>query len=228
MANVKILKTVERPFPAFRDRQDAGRVLTGHIDPEPTKDAAVLALPRGGIPVGEPLADRLNATLEPVPVRKLPIPSSPEMGFGAVAIDGSRILNERVVRHFRISQAEIESATEEVLAEVRRRAREYGGTQLSPDVKGKAVYLVDDGLATGFSMVAAATMVRKLEPRLLVLAVPVSPLRSFHAVEEYFDEIYCLYAQAVGSFAVASFYRDFHDLSDDEVHAVLQRRRSAI
>jgi putative phosphoribosyl transferase len=225
VAEIHIRKHVLRPYAAFDDRTDAGRHLTEFLKRGPQDNAIVLALPRGGVPVGEPLADALNAGLDLALVRKLPIPYSREMGFGAVAIDGSRILNDRVVKHYGISSAEIESISEEVLEEVRRRAREYVGHDSPPPVDGKDVYLVDDGLATGYSMIAAAKMVRNLNPKSMILAVPVSPLGSLDAVESYFDEIFCLIAQDKPPFAVASFYKHFRDMSDDEVRAVFAYHR---
>ncbi len=228
MGEIHIRKHVWQPHPAFEDRGDAGLHLVGFLNPEPQDNAIVLALPRGGVPVAEPLAEAINAELSLALVRKLPIPYSREMGFGAVAIDGSRVLNDKVVKHYGISDSEIESITEEGLKEVRRRAREYVESDAPPLVAGKDVYLVDDGLATGYSVIAAAKMVRNLEPETMTLAVPVSPSDSFSAVEPYFDEIFCLIAQDKPGFAVASFYRHFRDMSDDEVREILRRRSGRI
>jgi putative phosphoribosyl transferase len=224
-ANIHIQKRVARPFPAFRERSDAGRNLVDFVKRGPQKGSIVLALPRGGVPVGEPLAEALGAPLSLVLVRKLPIPISPEMGFGAVTIDGTSILNDRVVSDYDISKREIEAITQRVQEEVIRRAKEYLGDDWKPEVRGMDVYMVDDGLATGYSVIAAASMIRKFEPRMIVLCVPVSPVTSVDAVRPYFDEIYCLIAQDRGPFAVASFYEDFHEMTDDEVREVLERRR---
>jgi putative phosphoribosyl transferase len=228
VAETHIQEHVWSPYAAFDDRRDAGRCLVEFLNRGSQEDVMVLALPRGGVPVGEPLAEALNAGLDLALVRKLPIPYSREMGFGAVAIDGSRILNHRIVRHYGISKSEIESISEEVREEVRRRAREYRGHDTPPLVADKDVYLVDDGLATGYSMIAAAKMVRNLGPKSMILAVPASPLGSLDAVEQYFDEIFCLIAQDKPPFAVASFYRDFHDMPDDEVRAILRRRNAGV
>ncbi len=225
MAEVKYFKGVPGPFPAFEDRSDAGVKLAEFVNSTPDGPAIVLALPRGGIPVGKPLAELLGADLEPVLVRKLPIPDSPEAGFGAVAIDGSRALNEKLLSLRPIPQREIDRITDEVLREVRRRAREYVGTDRPPHVAGKRVFLVDDGLASGYTCIAAATMIRKMDPASMTLAVPVSPQRSIVAVEDFFDEINCLLIQAGGSFAVASFYNDFHEMTDREVVSVLESVR---
>ncbi len=150
------------------------------------------------------------------------------MGFGAVAIDGTSVLNERVVSEYGISKREAEAIAQRVKEEVIRRAKEYLGDDWRPEVQGMDVYMVDDGLATGYSVIAAASMIRKLEPRSLILCVPVSPVDSVHAVRAYFDKIYCLIAQERGPFAVASFYEDFHEMSDDEVREVVKRRSAAL
>ncbi|MFW6163993.1 MAG: phosphoribosyltransferase [Planctomycetota bacterium] len=220
-------KRVAGPYVAFHDRADAGRALAAELHTGVEERAVVLALPRGGVPVGEPLAETLEAPLDVVPVRKLPVPSSPEMGFGAVAIDGTRVLNRPVVDRLGLSDEEIDRIAEEVRQEVERRAAAYGGTNASPEVRGSTAYLVDDGLATGFSMIAAARMVSKSRPDRLVLAVPVSPAGSLRAVQPYFQEVHCLIVQEGPPFAVASFYEDFHDLSDQEVQTLLARRRGS-
>jgi len=209
----------------FADRADAGRELAKFLALAPDPSAIVLALPRGGVPVGAALAESLGAPLEPVFVAKLPIPFSPEAGFGAVGIDGSIVLNDDLVRTAGIAPAAVDGVVERAKAEVRRRALAYSGTYSLPDVRGKRVYVTDDGLATGYTMIAAAKMVRKLRPSSLVLAVPVSPADSLAAVESHFDEAVCLIVQTRVPFAVASFYEDFHDLSDDEVLAVLEAHR---
>ncbi|MGO8702636.1 MAG: phosphoribosyltransferase [Candidatus Brocadiia bacterium] len=218
-----VLRKVTRPFAAFRDRADAGRALSRAIRLLPGADTVVLAVPRGGVAVAAPLAEALGAPLELMFVRKLPMPHSPEAGFGAVALDGQVVLNEPLVRELDLSPERIESIVQEVLAEVRRRAREYTGRDRPPEVRGKQVCLVDDGLATGFTMIAAARMVKACAPSRMTLCVPVSPHDSLRAVEPYFDDLYCLIEQAHPPFAVASFYEDFHDLTDDEVRAILRQ-----
>jgi len=211
------MRALRRLIPPFTDRFHAGRALVEFVRPEQSGSAIVLGLPRGGVPVGLALAQELHAPLDVVVVRKLPIPGNPEMGFGAVAVDGSLILNHRVVEDFLITPTQIDAAVRSVRAEVSRRADLYRGGRPFPDVKDIDVYLVDDGLATGYTMIAAAKMIRTLGPRRLMLAVPVSPADSLETLKAYVDEAYCLLVQESGPFAVASFYVDFHDLSDREV-----------
>jgi putative phosphoribosyl transferase len=224
MAELRIEHRVRHPFLAFDDREAAGRALAEFLCPAPRPKPMVLALPRGGVAVGAPFARALGAALLPLVVRKLPIPAAPEMGFGAVAIDGTRVLNESVVRGFGIPEADVERITGEVMLEVRRRARAYVGSEEPPDVRGCSVFIVDDGLATGFTAIVGARMVRRRGPASLALAVPVSPADSIAVVAEHFDEIHCLCVQESHPFAVASYYRDFHDLRDDEVRRYLVGR----
>lgn len=220
--SIHVYRHVQGPIAAFQDRHDAGRQLASWMKLRHDPEALVLALPRGGIPVAEPLADSLGGELQPVTVRKLPVPSSPEMGFGAMAIDGSVVLNERVVAGFGIDERTVKRVTAEVREEIERRALKYAGTVSPPKVKGRNVFIVDDGLATGYSMLVAGRMVSMREPASLTMAVPVSPESSLRMINGMFGHKYCLLAQEYPSFAVASFYRDFHEMSDREVMEILE------
>lgn len=221
VAQVTVVERVPWGYPAFADRSDAGTALVRLIDPAPDPDAVVLALPRGGVPVARPLAGALGARLVPMPVRMLPIPRSPEMGFGAVTLDGTTVLNEHVIAGFEIDELTTAAVAEEVRHEVERRARAYPGGFPFPPVEGAAVWLVDDGLATGYTMLAAARMVRAQAPARITMAVPVAAPGSLGLVAPLLDAAYCLIEQEASPFAVASFYRDFRDLTDDEVIGLL-------
>jgi len=217
-----VLQKVSRPFAAFRDRADAGRALARAV-PHPRGETAIaLAVPRGGVAVAAPLAKALRAPLELMLVRKLPMPHSPEAGFGAVALDGHVVLNEPLLQLLELPPERVEAIVAETLAELRRRAKEYTGAGRPPEVRGKRAYLVDDGLASGFTMIAAARMIKECGPSRMTLCVPVSPRDSLRAVEPYFDDLICLIEQARPPFAVASFYEDFRDLTDAEVRALLR------
>ncbi len=222
MGAVSIQEYSWEPVVRYRDRFDAGRRLAEWISPEPDPDAIVFALPRGGVPVARPLADAVSCELRPVLVRKLPIPTDPEMGFGAVTVDGTVTLNHGVMRAFGITPEVAKAVAEEVQAEVVRRGSVYPGGWPLPDLAGRRVWVVDDGLATGYSMVASLEMLRKLGAGWLGVAVPCSPDDSLARVAPLADEVWCLVAQQGRGFAVASFYVDFHDLRDDEVVEVLK------
>jgi putative phosphoribosyl transferase len=223
---VRIQQLITEPEVAFRDRSDAGHALAEFVSPAPDPTALVLAVPRGGVPVASPLARRLGSRLDVAPVRKLPLPRWPEAGFGAVAIDGSTVLNEDLVQAYRLPISVIEQIKAETLDEVRRRAVAYRGTAEPPVCQCRDVVLVDDGLASGYTMLAAARMARENGAKSVTVCVPVSPRSSIERVKGVADKVWCLMAQEEAGFAVASFYEDFRDLSDDQVQTTLHERNT--
>ncbi len=204
----------------YRDRLEAGERLKDIYD-GPRDRVVVLGIPRGGIPVGYPLARSLKGILDVIVVRKLPIPWSPEAGFGAIAPDGSLTLNREMLLHLRLTEEEIRRVAAEVLEEVHRREKIYRGERPFPVLEGKNVIVTDDGLATGFTMIAAINMIRERRPHSITVAVPVSPVDSARRVEPLVDRFICPLVTRHYPFAVASFYQDFHDLTDDEVKGLL-------
>lgn len=221
-AHVTISERAEWPHAAFADREEAGRDLVEALVTEPDPSAIVLALPRGGVPVAAAVAEALRCELRPLAVRKLPLPDSPEMGFGAVTLDGTVTLNHAVMRDHDVSMGQAALITESVREELTRRAAAYPGAETLPVLEDRRVYLVDDGIATGYTMIAACEMVRHLEASEVVVAVPVAPTRSLEVVAHHCDRLVCLIEQdAPMGFAVAAFYESFPDLTDDEVRAVL-------
>lgn len=210
----------------FSDRLDAGRRLAELYD-GPRDEVVVLGIARGGIPVGYPIATDLDAVLDVVTARKLPIPWSPEMGFGAIAPDGSLVLNEELMPSLRLSPEEIDSIAKQVLAEVRRRELVYRGGRAAAEVAGRNVILVDDGLATGYTMIASIEMMKNQGAAYLTVAVPVSPADTARRVEAMTDRLLVIHEARTHSFAVASFYRDFHDMEDGEVLEYLEKARQA-
>lgn len=222
MRGVFIGERVSRPRATFKDRQEAGRHLAAMLEVEQAgAEAIVLGLPRGGIVVGKGVAERLGVPLKPCFVRKLPIPWSPEMGFGAIGLDGTVVLNERLVSSLGLSKDDMKSIIDEVSVENRRRAARYGEQAAVQDVENKQVYIVDDGLATGYTAMAAVQMMRRHEPKCIIVCVPVAPWTSLSLLKQLTDAIYCLIQQDQGGFAVASYYQDFHELTDKEVFDVL-------
>jgi putative phosphoribosyl transferase len=205
----------------FKDRRDAGRSLAERMI-KYEGSAIVLAIPRGGVPIGYEISRRLGVPLDLIMPRKLPIPSEPEAGFGAIAPDGTVVLNEGMVRYLGLSKKEIDRISISVLSEVRRRVREYRGDRPLPDIRNKTVIVVDDGLATGYTMIAAVRAIKKSSPKMVVVAVPCSPASSVERLKKEADEVVCLFEQPYGSFAVASYYEDFPDLTDDEVKILLK------
>ena len=208
----------------FKNRLDAGERLSAKIHlSEDDKDPIVLGIPRGGISVGYPIARKLNCLLEPVTLRKLPIPQNDQMGFGAVTLDRHVILNRRLIDSGYVSEREIDAIVDEVYEEVLRRDKLYRGSRPFPELKDRCVVIVDDGLATGFTMLAAIQFAKEKEAMKILCAVPVAHENSYHMVKREVDSIICLHIDRGYSFAVASFYQSFPDMQDSEVISILKK-----
>jgi putative phosphoribosyl transferase len=204
----------------FRDRREAGQRLAEKLEPYRSQDPVVLAIPRGGVPVGCEISRALRAPFDLIIPRKLPIPYNPEAGFGAVTPDGTVVLNVEMVRDLGLSKADIDNIVMTVLGEVQRRLKIYHpGPPL--ELRGRTVIVTDDGLASGYTMIAAVRAVKKQSPNKVIVAVPCSPRSSVERLEDEADEVLSLTVQEYGSFAVASYYEEFPDLSDGEVLAML-------
>jgi predicted phosphoribosyltransferase len=210
------------PDRVFRDRRDAGRALAGLLSEYAGRDdVVVLALPRGGVPVGFEVAAVLGAPLDVFTVRKLGVPGRRELAMGAIARDGVVVLNDEVVRGMDIAAEVIERVAREESRELERRERSYRGERPPPDLTGKVVVLVDDGLATGSSMRAAVLAVRRLLPARIVVAVPTAPESTRRELATEVDEV--VWVTTSGRFlAVGQHYRDFTQTSDDEVGRLLR------
>jgi predicted phosphoribosyltransferase len=211
----------------FRDRRDAGRLLAEKVTAYTGRpDVLVLALPRGGVPVAYEVARALGAPLDIFVVRKLGIPGHEELAMGAVATGGVRVLNEQVVRGLGIPDDVIEAVTVWERRELTRRERLYRGDRPAPDVRGKTVILVDDGLATGASMHAAIAALRQQEPARIVVAVPTAARETCDAFRAEVDDVIC--ATTPEPFhAVGLWYEDFSQTTDEEVRELLARAAQA-
>lgn len=206
----------------FNDRVDAGRTLADGLRMYAGRDAIVLALPRGGVPVGYEVARALGAPLDIFLVRKLGIPGHEELAFGAIASGGVRVLNDEVVSMFRVSERVIEEVTARELRELDRRERAYRGDRPEPELRGRVVILVDDGLATGSTMRAAAMALRTHHPAEIVVAVPVAARETCDSFRDQVDAVIC--SRTPEPFqAVGLWYEDFSETSDDEVRTLLER-----
>ncbi len=190
-------------------------------------DLLVLALPRGGVPVGFEVARALSAPLDVILVRKLGVPGHEELAMGAVASGGVRVLNRGVVEALHVPQDVIEQVSAAELAALGRSERDLRGEQPAPDVRGKTVILVDDGLATGSTMLAAAAALRLEQPARLVVGVPVAALETCDAVSGEVDEIVCVVTPEP-FYAVGLWYEDFSQTTDDEVRTLLASAASQL
>lgn len=212
----------------FRDREDAGRRLADKLLDYRDRGAVVLAIPRGGVPIGYEIAGKINADLDVIVLRKIPVPWNPEAGFGAVTADGTMVLNESMIRGLRLSEEQISRAAEEVREEVVRRTRAYrGGSMELSDVADRPVILVDDGLASGYTMLAAVESLHKHKPSEVVVAVPVASSGAVRLVKPKVDRLVALIVSERLPFAVADFYRHWSDLTDEDVLRCLSRGKAA-
>jgi putative phosphoribosyl transferase len=207
----------------FRDRFDAGRQLAAKLNRYASReDVVVLALPRGGVPVAFEVATALGAPLDVFLVRKLGLPGHEELAMGAIASGGVRVLNEEVVRGLGIPPWVIDEAAEQEQLELERRERAYRDARPAPDVRDRIVILVDDGLATGSTMRAAVTALRRLGPARIVVAVPVGAPDTCSEFQTIADEAICA-SEPEPFYAVGLWYEDFSQTSDEEVRELLQR-----
>lgn len=214
----------------FADRVEAGRLLAKELSSREAiqlwDKAVVLALTRGGVPVGFAVADRLRLPLDIIVVRKLGVPWQPELAMGAIA-NGTRILDDRTIRRLGISAQDIDEIVSREEEEMKRREDLYRGGRPAVDLHGKVAILVDDGLATGSTMLAAVRHVRRLEPARIVIAVPVGAREACTRLRREVDDLICL-ATPARFFAVGEWYRDFDQVSDAEVEHLLGESRQQL
>ncbi len=201
----------------FRDREDAGRRLAGELQAYVGLRPLVLAIPRGGVPVGFRLAEGLGADFDILITRKIPIPWEPEAGFGAVGPDGEFVLSDSLIDGLGLSTKEIQTLAQTTFDEVRRREAILRRNRPRPSVRDRHVILVDDGLATGYTMSAALEWVRRGAPKELVVAVPCSSSSAIEVVSGLADTVVAMEVSHEPFFAVASFYERWTDLTDEEI-----------
>ncbi|HTO89115.1 MAG TPA: phosphoribosyltransferase family protein [Thermoanaerobaculia bacterium] len=205
----------------FRDRRQAGQLLAKSLRRYARRpDVIVLALPRGGVPVGYEVARALDVPLDVFLVRKLGVPGQPELAMGAIASGGVRVLDAELARRCGVTRAEIDEVQARELEELLRRERAYRGRRPAPEVAGRTVILVDDGVATGSSLKAAIAALRRRVPAAIVAAVPVAPASTVQELSSLADEVVCV-DTPVPFYAVGNFYDDFSPTEDEEVRELL-------
>lgn len=206
----------------FRNRIEAGRALGEEMASGAWTDPLVLALPRGGVPVAEHVALAIGAQLDLIVSRKIGSPSNPEMGIGAVGPDGNVVLDQLLIRRLNVDAQYIDDESRLELAEIHRRLSAYRGARPYPSITGRDVIVVDDGIATGYTVMAAVRSLRGNHPHRVVVATPVCPPDTLHWLQQEVDMIVSL-AVPEGFAAVGQFFADFTQVSDAEVIEILSR-----
>jgi predicted phosphoribosyltransferase len=208
----------------FKDRFHAGDLLTDKlVEFRGREDVLVLAIPAGGVQVASRIAERLKLPLDVLVTRKLHIPWNREAGFGAVTWDGFTLFNEPLVASLGLTDDEIREVVAYERAEIERRLRLFRGERPLPELNGKSLIVVDDGLASGFSMLATLRSLRSKEARKIIVAVPTAPISAIELIKPHADVIVCLNIRSGPVFAVADAYRYWYDLTDEEVVDLLKK-----
>ncbi|NJD53848.1 MAG: phosphoribosyltransferase [Candidatus Methanoperedens sp.] len=210
----------------FRDRVHAGEILARELRPYIGKDSMVLAIPSGGVPVGSAIAEKLGLRMDLIIVRKLPVPFNTEAGFGSMSWNGEVKLNEKLVEQLQLSDSEIDSIIADVKSELDKRMEIFRGKRPFPDLKGRTAIIVDDGLASGYTLLAAISSVKRLSPAKIIVAVPTASESAIDLVAPYVDEIFCPNIRETRIFAVADAYEEWHDLTQEEVLELLKKRNT--
>ncbi len=211
----------EKKF-VFKDRFQAGKILAEKLGEYKSKsDAIVLAVPAGGVPVGYIVAKNLSISFDIIVVRKIQIPWNTEAGFGALSWDGEIVFNEPLLRSLNLRKDEIEDLVSKTKKIILGRLKKFRGDKPMPDIKGIDVILVDDGLASGFTMLAAVKSVKKMGAKKIIVAVPTSSVSAIRLLRSEVDMLVSLNVRSVPAFAVGDAYLEWHDLSDDEVKKIL-------
>jgi putative phosphoribosyl transferase len=209
----------------FIDRTDAGSRLAQELVSYKNKDVVVFAIPRGGVPVAIEVADSLKAPLDIVIVRKIPIPSQPESGFGALTEDGTLILNEPLLKRLNINPIQKDKQVGQVRMEIIRTSMVYRRKLQPSPVKGRTAIIVDDGLSSGYTMLAAIQSLRKRKAAEVLVAVPVASEAAYNLVESVVDDIFCLDIVRTDGFILAGFYQNWYVMNDEQVNRFLETWR---
>lgn len=206
----------------FKDRREAGKRLAEYLVSYRDTAGIVLALPSGGVPVAAEIASALNLPLDLLIVRKVQLPDNPEAGFGAIGPDGEVLLNRELMKHLRLTDEQISIQIEKTRAIIEKRNRIFREGKPFPSVRDMVAIVVDDGLASGYTMLSAVRFLRKMSPQKLVAAVPTGSKKTVEALVPEVDELFCLNVRGGPFFAVASAYRNWYDLTDEEVLSLIK------
>jgi len=210
----------------FRDRYEAGQLLGRELTRYKNVDTILLAIPSGGVPVASEISCVTGLPMDLIIVRKLQIPGNPEAGFGALGPDGHMVLNENLVKELGLTPHQIGEQAEKTLRVIQQRSIRFRGVRPPPELKNRHVMIVDDGLASGYTMIAAIQWVKKMTPRQVVVAVPTGSERTIERILPEVDVIFCLNVRSGFPYAVADAYRSWYDLGDEEVLKLVRPARA--
>ncbi len=206
----------------FEDRKEAGSLLAEKLDKYKGSDALVFGIPSGGVPVASEIADVLKLPMDLIIVRKIQIPYNPEAGFGAMGPEGEIILNERLLSQLRLKEDDIDKQIQRTKNILKKRNQLFRGERPFPLLKDKIVIVVDDGLASGYTMLAAIKFMKKNAPQKVIVAVPTASKTTADFILSEVDELVCLNVRTGFPFAVADAYRNWYDLTDEEVLNIIK------
>ena len=206
----------------FKDRKEAGRLLARKLPGYKDVNGIVLAIPSGGVPVAAEIAKALGLSLDVIIVRKIQLPDNTEAGFGAVGPDGEVSLNANLISQLHLTQEEVERQIQITVDTIKRRNELFRKGRQFPLLKDKVVIIVDDGLASGYTMLSAVDFIKRHKPGRVVIAVPTAPKETVDLILPWVDELVCLNVRSRFTFAVADAYENWYDLEDEEVISILR------
>ena len=208
----------------FRDRFHAGKLLAKMIQKHvPLENAILLAIPAGGVPIGYEVSKELKLPMDVIIVRKIQIPWDPEAGFGAISWDGEVTLNEQLVDQLKLTHDDIKNSIAKTMKTIQARVKKFRKDKPMPDIRNKIIIIVDDGLASGYTMLAAVRSIRKREPKRIVVAAPTASINAVKLLSKEADDLLCLNIRSSPVFAVADAYQKWHDLTDEEAATLLEK-----
>jgi len=213
-----------KKYDRYTSREEAGKILAEEIAKLNLETPYLLAIPRGGIQVAEGISKKLKIPINPIITKKLPIPGSPETGFGAITEDGTKVYNENYLAYLDLTEEELDAIYAKVIKEIKHRISIYG-TYDKNIINKSDVIVVDDGAATGYSIIAALKSVKVNNPKTLIAAIPVSSFEAYNKIKELTDHTICPLVVQGAFFAVGNYYDEWYDLSEEQILNILNEHR---
>ena len=207
----------------FKDRDEAGRLLAERLVKYKDSNGIIFGIPSGGVPIAREISIALNLPVDLIIARKIQIPYNPEAGFGAMGPDEETVFNKRLLNQIGLTEDEVSVQTKKTMSVVKKRNDLFRGDKPYPSLKDKTIIITDDGLASGYTMLAAVRFVKKTKPEKVVVAVPTGSKNTVDFILHEVDELVCLNVRGGYSFAVAEAYRNWYDMTDEEVISIIRQ-----